>query len=105
MAIQSDEQLRVAAMQAGELLQDIQNYAERQLRDDAKVSFPRGLMKTNEEYRQECPGYLTQLQKSSCAYGFMYLDGGGRNFPSCSRECRDSEQDRIREEAPRTART
>jgi hypothetical protein len=74
LAIQSDEQLRVAAMQAGELLQDIQNYAERQLRDDAKVSFPRGLMKTNEEYRQECPGYLTQLQKSSCAYGFMYLD-------------------------------
>jgi hypothetical protein len=33
LAIQSDEQLRVAAMQAGELLQDIQNYAERQLRD------------------------------------------------------------------------
>jgi hypothetical protein len=31
-------------------------------------------MKTAEEYRQECPGYLTQLQKSSCAYGFMYLD-------------------------------
>jgi hypothetical protein len=31
-------------------------------------------MKTADEYRQECPGYLTHLQKSSCAYGFMYLD-------------------------------
>jgi hypothetical protein len=74
LPLQSDEQLRIAAMQAGELLQDIQNYAERGLRDDAKVSFPRGLMRTAEEYRQECPDYLTQMQKSSCAYGFMYLD-------------------------------
>jgi hypothetical protein len=74
MAIKSDEQLRVAAMQAGELLQDIQTYLGREIKDGARVSFPRGLLRTAEEHRQECPGYLSQVQKSSCAYGFMYLD-------------------------------
>jgi hypothetical protein len=74
MAIQSDVQLQMAAMQAGELLQDIQTYAGREIKDGTKVSFPRGLLRTAEEHRQECPGYLTHVQKSSCAYGFMYLD-------------------------------
>src|ERR1700688_987069 len=74
MAVRSDGEMRLAAWQASELLQDIQTYAGRDLKDGSKVSFPRGLLRTAQEHRKECPNYLTHVQKSSCAYGFMYLD-------------------------------
>jgi hypothetical protein len=59
---------------AGQHLQDIHDFAQREVRDDAKVRFPRGVMKTADEYRAVCPGYLDRHKSSSCAYSFMYLD-------------------------------
>jgi hypothetical protein len=74
MAIENDQQLVVAVAQAGELVQSIQNYCARTLRDDSKIAFPRGLIGTAASYRIRCPEYLSADQMSSCAYGFMFLD-------------------------------
>jgi hypothetical protein len=74
MPISNDQELTKAVAQAGNLIQDIQNYCGRGLREDSKINFPRGLIGTADSYRGRCPGYLTADQKSSCAYGFMYLD-------------------------------
>jgi hypothetical protein len=74
MPITNDVELTKAVAQAGRLIQEIQNYCGKRRRDDSKVNFPRGLIGTAEQYRQSCPGYLPERQRSSCAYGFMYLD-------------------------------
>jgi hypothetical protein len=74
MPISNDQELGNAVAQASSLIQDIQDYCGRTLRDDSKINFPRGLIGTADSYRSRCPGYLTANQISSCAYGFMYLD-------------------------------
>ena len=74
MPIRNDADLANAVATAGQHLQDIHDYAQRADRDDAKVRFPRGVMKTADEYRALCPGYLDLKKASSCAYTFMYLD-------------------------------
>jgi hypothetical protein len=74
MPINNDRELVTAVAQASSLVQEIQNYCGRTLREDAKINFPRGLIGTAASYRGRCPGYLTADQISSCAYGFMYLD-------------------------------
>jgi hypothetical protein len=74
MPISNDQELVRAVAQASELVQNIQDYCGRKLRDDSKINFPRGLIGTAASYRERCPTYLTADQISSCAYGFMYLD-------------------------------
>ncbi len=74
MAISNDQDLANSVAQASNMVQEIQDYCGRNLREDAKISFPRGLIGTAATYRLRCPGYLTADQISSCAYGFMYLD-------------------------------
>jgi hypothetical protein len=74
MSISNDQELTKAVAQASSLIQQIQNYCGRTLREDSKISFPRGLIGTAASYRARCPGYLSADQISSCAYGFMYLD-------------------------------
>lgn len=74
MPISNDQELATAVSTAGNLLQDIHDYTQRDSRDDAKVRFPRGVMRTANEYRTLLPGYLEANQASSCAYAFMYLD-------------------------------
>jgi hypothetical protein len=74
MAINSDGQLVAAVAKASDLLQSIHEFCQRQLREDAKVKFPRGLIGTANSYRQRCPDYLSADKISSCAYGFMHLD-------------------------------
>jgi hypothetical protein len=74
MAINDDRGLLEAVARASALIQDIHDYCGRNLRDDSKINFPRGLIGTAASYRGRCPGYLTADQMSSCAYGFMYLD-------------------------------
>jgi hypothetical protein len=74
MAISNDAELARAVASAGRLVQDIQGYCARALRDDSKINFPRRLIGTAEQYRSLCPSYLDQRQQSSCAYGFMYID-------------------------------
>jgi hypothetical protein len=74
MAIDNDSELVAAVANASDLLQSIHEYTQRQLREDAKVKFPRGLIGTANSYRHRCPGYLSADKISSCAYGFMHLD-------------------------------
>jgi hypothetical protein len=74
MSIKNDAELGSAVTAAGQHLQDIHDYTQRAERDDAKIRFPRGVMKTAGEYRALCPGYLDHNKTSSCAYAFMYLD-------------------------------
>jgi hypothetical protein len=74
MPIAHDQGLREAVASASTLVQDIQNYCGRALRDESKISFPRGLIGTADSYRARCPGYLDAGTASSCAYGFMHLD-------------------------------
>jgi hypothetical protein len=74
MTIRTDGELDRAVTTAGELLQDIHDYTQRSLRDDAKTRFPRGLIGTADSYRRRCPSYLSAQKVSSCAYGFMHLD-------------------------------
>jgi hypothetical protein len=74
MPIRNDRELALATERASRLIQEIQDYAGRTLRNDAKVSFPRRLIRTAARGRFLCPGYLTQARQSSCAYGLMYLD-------------------------------
>lgn len=74
MALNNDQELVAAVSSAGDLLQIIHNYTQRVEREDAKVRFPRGLIKTANEYRALLPGYLEPNHASGCAYAFMYLD-------------------------------
>lgn len=74
MAISNDQELVKAVAQASNLVQEIQDYCGRKLREESKIKFPRGLIGTAASYRGRCPSYLTSDQISSCAYGFMYLD-------------------------------
>ena len=74
MAIANENDLGRAVAQATVLVRDIQSYCGRNLRDDSKFEFPRGLIRTADEYRATCPSYLGARQQSSCAYTFMYLD-------------------------------
>jgi hypothetical protein len=74
MAISNDEELSRAVKSASDLIQDIQDYCKKVLREESKVRFPRGLIGTANSYREACPGYLTPTKISSCAYGFMHLD-------------------------------
>jgi hypothetical protein len=74
MTIGDEQELAKAVAQASRLIQDIQDYCGRKLREESKINFPRGLIGTANSYRGRCPGYLAASQTSSCAYGFMYLD-------------------------------
>src|SRR5436190_16645759 len=74
MAVENQVDLDRAVAQASDLLQEIQNYCARNLRDDSKVKFPRGLIGTADSYRARCPEYLSSDKISSCSYGYMYLD-------------------------------
>jgi hypothetical protein len=74
MPVKNEVDLREAVNEASRLLQDIQDYAGRSKRDDAKVRFPRGFLRTANECRKLLPGYMEHDRASNCAYAFMYLD-------------------------------
>ena len=74
MAITNDQELGAAVARASTLVQEIQDYCGRNLREEAKINFPRGMIGTADSYRKRCPGYIDADKVSSCAYGFMYLD-------------------------------
>ena len=74
MSIANDWELVQAVAQAGELIQSIHDYCDRNLRDDAKIRFPRGLIRTADTYRARFPAYLDREKISNCSYAFMFLD-------------------------------
>lgn len=74
MAISNDQELALAVAEAGELIQSIQDYCDRAIRDDSKIRFPRGLIRTADTYRARFPPYLDREKTSNCSYAFMFLD-------------------------------
>jgi hypothetical protein len=74
MAISNDQELVKAVAQASNLVQEIHDYCQRQLREESKISFPRGLIGTADSYRGRSPRTSRLIRSAACAYGFMYLD-------------------------------
>lgn len=74
MPISSDAELVHAVAQIDELNVAIQEYCGRGNRADAKIKFPRGVIRTAESYRVRMPDYLDREKKSNCAYSFMFMD-------------------------------
>src|SRR5690554_6832266 len=68
MAITNDRELRDASRKAGELLQEIQDYCGRKLKDDAKVRFPRGYLRTASSQRERLSFVADEDLKSNLAY-------------------------------------
>lgn len=74
MPIQSDEELTAAVQRAGALLQEIQDYAQRDFSKAAKVRFPRGYLRTAAQARSRL-GFLQDSNlKSNISYTMMLAD-------------------------------
>ena len=74
MAITNDRELRDASRKAGELLQEIQDYCGRKLKDDAKVRFPRGYLRTASSQRERLSFVGDEDLKSNLAYTLILSD-------------------------------
>lgn len=74
MAIQNDKELALAVTQAGALLQEIQDYVQRDFKKPAKVRFPRGYIRTAHAARQRL-GFLEDSHlKRNASYTLMLAD-------------------------------
>jgi len=74
MPINNDEELAQAVIKAGNLLQEIQNYAKRDFSKPAKVRFPRGYLRTAAEARTRL-GFLENAHlKSNVSYTMLLSD-------------------------------
>jgi hypothetical protein len=58
MKITNNQELAAAVSEASEIHQAIQDYCSRTNREDAKIKFPRGLIRTADTYRERFPSYL-----------------------------------------------
>ena len=74
MKIENDDQLKVAIDKAGELLQSIQNYVERDFTKPAKVRFPRGYIRSATTARNAIPFIKNNQLKSNLSYVMMLSD-------------------------------
>lgn len=74
MPIQSDEELADAVMEAGQLLQQIQDYVGREFDKPAKVRFPRGFLRTAQQARTRLPFLPNSYFKSNLSYAMMLSD-------------------------------
>ena len=74
MPIESDEQLRTAVFEAGVLLQDIQDYCERENVVQARVRFPRRYLLTAAAYRRLLPNLPQPLLAKNISYALMTAD-------------------------------
>jgi hypothetical protein len=73
MKITNNQELAAAVSEASEIHQAIQDYCSRTNREDAKIKFPRGLIRTADTYRERFPSYLDRDKVSNCCYSFMFL--------------------------------
>jgi hypothetical protein len=74
MTITNDQELRAAARKAGDLLQDIQNYCGQEVKEDAKVRFPRGYLRTASSQRSRLGFVADEDLKSNLAYTLILSD-------------------------------
>jgi hypothetical protein len=74
MPIRNDEELAAAVAKAGEILQEIQDYAKRDFSKSAKVRFPRGYLRPASEARAKL-GFLAKSHvKSNISYTMLLSD-------------------------------
>lgn len=70
--IHNDDELDDAVARAGELLQDIQDYLERDLRSAGKVRFPRGFIRGASYYRRRIQSFVPdETVRKNLSYNFM----------------------------------
>lgn len=79
MAITNDEELKAAAAQAGDLLQQIENYLRHTQRswtdvDEARVRFPRRVIRTAEFQRRRLPFVKADALRTNLAYTLILSD-------------------------------
>ena len=74
MAITNDQELRAAARKAGDLLQEIQDYCGREIKEEAKVRFPRGYLRTASSQRERLSFVADEDLKSNLAYTLILSD-------------------------------
>jgi hypothetical protein len=74
MTIQSDEELAQKVIEAGALLQEIQDYVGRDFSKSAKVRFPRGYIRTAAEARGRIPFVKEVKLKSNISYTMILSD-------------------------------
>ncbi|MBC7916631.1 MAG: hypothetical protein H7Y28_02365 [Rhodoferax sp.] len=74
MAIQNDEELAQAVIQASELLQEIQDYVGRNFSKSAKIRFPRGHLRTAAEARARIPFVEDAKLRSNISYTMLLSD-------------------------------
>jgi hypothetical protein len=72
--ISNDKELSEAVTKAGSLLQEIQDYCDRVNRDDAKVRFPRGYLRTASSQRERLPFVKDSDLKSNLSYTIILSD-------------------------------
>lgn len=74
MTITNDKELEVAVTEAGDLLQQIQNYCSRSFNASAQVRFPRGFLRTADEHRGRLEFVDNKDLKSNLAYCLILSD-------------------------------
>lgn len=74
MAIQSDKELAQKVIEAGALLQEIQDYAGRDFSKSTKVRFPRGYIRTAAEARGRILFIKDDKLKSNVSYTMLLSD-------------------------------
>lgn len=74
MPIESDEELAIKLLEAGNILQDIQNYVGRDFSKNAKVKFPRGYLRTASDARKRLGFVKDPNLRSNIAYSMMLSD-------------------------------
>ncbi len=74
MPITNDKELEVAVTEAGDLLQQIQDYCGRTYKASAKVRFPRGFLRTAGEQRIRLSFIDNKYLKSNLAYCLILSD-------------------------------
>jgi hypothetical protein len=74
VAISNDKELAEAVKNASMLLQEIQDYCERENRSDARVRFPRGYLRTASSQRDRLPFVESSDLKSNLSYTLILSD-------------------------------
>ncbi len=74
MEIQNEKELQRAVDEAGELLQEIQNYCGREKKDRARVRFPRGYLYPVAHHKSRLGFVIDEHTRTNLCYALMMLD-------------------------------
>lgn len=74
MPISTKGELSEAVRKAGELLQNIQDYLGDRKSEEGRVRFPRGFIKSADDYRSKLPRRVESPLRDNIAYALMMTD-------------------------------